>query len=148
MGDFGEANGVTQFAGTDYTLRSLSQDGVAPGAFTGISITTAGDVVANYNNGQTQTVAQVPIVTFAAPDALQRQNGQAFTATSNSGTAITQAEGTNGAGSLITGSVESSNVDIATQFSDLIVAQQAYGANAKVVTTADQLLQTTINMMQ
>jgi flagellar hook protein FlgE len=148
MGDFGQSNGVTQFAGTDYTLRSLSQDGVAPGAFTGISITSAGNVVANYNNGQTQTVAQVPIVTFAAPDALQRQNGQAFTATSTSGSAITQAEGTNGAGSLVTGSVESSNVDIATQFSDLIVAQQAYGANAKVVTTADQLLQTTINMLQ
>jgi len=148
MGDFGEANGVTQFAGTAYTLRSISQDGVAPGAFTGLSITTAGDVVANYNNGQTETVAQVPIVTFSAPNALQRQNGQAFTATSNSGNAIAQAEGTNGAGSLITGSVESSNVDIATQFSSLIVAQQAYGANAKVVTTADQLLQTTINMIQ
>jgi flagellar hook protein FlgE len=148
LGDFGQANGVTQFAGTAYTLRSLSQDGVAPGAFTGLSITNAGDVVANYNNGQTQTFAQVPIVTFAAPDQLQRQNGQAFTATSNSGSAITQAENTNGAGSLVTGSVESSNVDIATQFSSLIVAQQAYGANAKVVTTADQLLQTTINMLQ
>jgi flagellar hook protein FlgE len=148
MGDFGQANGVTQFAGTDYTLRSISQDGVAPGAFTGISITNAGDVVANYNNGQTQTVAQVPIVTFAAPDALQRQNGQAFTATTNSGDPITQSEGTNGAGSLVIGSVESSNVDIATEFSNLIVAQQAYGANAKVVTTADQMLQTTINMLQ
>jgi flagellar hook protein FlgE len=148
MGDFGEANGVTQFAGTDYTLRSISQDGVAPGAFTGLSITPAGGVVANYNNGQTETVAQVPVITFAAPDALQRQNGQAFTATNMSGSAITQAEGTNGAGSLVTGSVESSNVDIATEFSNLIVAQQAYGANAKVVTTADQLLQTTINMLQ
>jgi flagellar hook protein FlgE len=148
LGDFGEANGVTQFAGTDYTLRSISQDGVAPGAFTGLSITTTGDVVANYNNGQTETVAQVPIITFAAPDSLQRQNGQAFTGTTNSGNAITQAEGTNGAGSLVTGSVESSNVDIATQFSSLIVAQQAYSANAKVVTTANQLLQTTINMIQ
>jgi flagellar hook protein FlgE len=148
MGDFGQANGVTQFAGTEYTLRSISQDGVAPGAFTGISINPSGAVVANYNNGQTETVAQVPIITFSAPDALQRQNGQAFTATTNSGNAITQAENTNGAGSLVIGSVESSNVDIATQFSDLIIAQQAYGANAKVVTTADQLLQTTINMIQ
>ena len=148
MGDFGEANGVTQFAGTSYSQGSLSQNGVAPGAFTGISITGAGSVVANYNNGQTETVAQVPITTFSAPDSLQSQNGQAFTATLNSGNAITQAEGTNGAGSLIVGSVESSNVDIATQFSDLIIAQQAYGANAKVVTTADQLLQTTINMLQ
>ncbi|MFI4982025.1 MAG: flagellar hook protein FlgE [Nevskiales bacterium] len=148
MGDFGEASGVTQFAGTTYTQGSLSQDGVAPGAFTGISITQAGDVVANYNNGETQTVAQVPITTFASPDSLQRQNGQAFTATTGSGNPITQAENTNGAGNLIVGSIESSNVDIATQFSSLIVAQQAYGANAKVVTTADQLLQTTINMIQ
>jgi len=148
MGEFGQANGVTQFAGTAYTLRSISQDGVAPGAFTGISINPSGAVVANYNNGQTETVAQVPIITFSAPDALQRQNGQAFTATTNSGQAITQAENTNGAGSLVIGSVESSNVDIATQFSDLIIAQQAYGANAKVVTSANQLLQTTINMIQ
>jgi flagellar hook protein FlgE len=148
MGAFGEANGVTQFAGTTYSQGSLTQNGVAPGAFTGISITTGGDVVANYNNGQTETVAQIPITTFAAPDSLQSQNGQAFTATTNSGSAITQAEDTNGAGSLVIGSVESSNVDIATQFSDLIIAQQAYGANAKVVTTADQLLQTTINMLQ
>jgi flagellar hook protein FlgE len=148
MGDFGEANGVTQFAGTTYSQGSLTQNGVAPGAFTGISITTGGDVVANYNNGQTETVAQVPITTFSAPDSLQSQNGQAFTATTNSGSAITQAEDSNGAGSLVVGSVESSNVDIATQFSALIVAQQAYGANAKVVTTADQLLQTTINMLQ
>jgi flagellar hook protein FlgE len=148
MGGFGEANGVTQFAGTTYAQGSLSQNGVAPGAFTGISITTGGDIVANYNNGETETVAQVPITTFSAPDSLQRQNGQAFTATTNSGSAITQAEDTNGAGSLVIGSVESSNVDIATQFSALIVAQQAYGANAKVVTTADQLLQTTINMIQ
>jgi flagellar hook protein FlgE len=148
LGQFGLASGVTQFAGTTYTQGSLSQNGVAPGAFTGISITNSGDVVANYNNGETQTVAQVPITTFSAPDSLQRQNGQAFTATTNSGQAITQAEGTNGAGSLVIGSVESSNVDIATQFSDLIIAQQAYGANAKVVTTADQLLQVTINMIQ
>jgi flagellar hook protein FlgE len=148
MGDFGEANGVTQFAGTTYSQGSLSQNGVAPGAFTGISITTGGDVIANYNNGETETVAQVPITTFSAPDSLQSQNGQAFTATTNSGSAITQGEDTNGAGSLVIGSIESSNVDIATQFSALIVAQQAYGANAKVVTTADQLLQTTINMLQ
>ncbi|MDE2516819.1 MAG: flagellar hook protein FlgE [Rhodospirillales bacterium] len=148
MGNFGQANGVTQFAGTTYSLRNLSQNGVPPGSFTGITTTSAGDIVANYNNGQSETVAQVPVITFANADALQRQNGQAFTATNQSGAAIAQSESTNGAGNLVTGSVESSNVDIATEFSKLIVAQQAYGANAKMVTTADQLLQTTINMKQ
>jgi len=147
MGDFGEANGVTQFAASSYSESDLSQNGVAAGSFTGITMTDSGNVVANYNNGQSQTIAQIPVVTFADADALQSQNGQAYTATSSSGDAIAQSADTNGAGSLVTGSVESSNVDIATEFSNLIVAQQAYSANAKVVTTADQLLQTTLNMI-
>jgi len=147
LGDFGEANGVTQFAASSYSLSDLSQNGLPAGAFTGVTMTDNGDVVANYNNGQSQTIAQIPVVTFADADALQPQNGQAFTATSSSGDSIAQSANTSGAGSLVTGSVESSNVDIATQFSDLIVAQQAYSANAKVVTTANQLLQTTINML-
>lgn len=148
MGNFGQANGVTQFAASAYSLGNLSQNGVAPGGFTGITMNANGDVIANYNNGQSQTVAQVPVITFAAPGALQSQNGQAFTSTTASGNAIAQAADNNGAGSLVTGSVEGSNVDIATEFSSLIVAQQAYGANAKMLTTADQLLQTTINMIQ
>ncbi len=147
MGDFGQANGVTQFAASSYSLSSLSQNGLPAGAFTGVTMTDNGDVVANYNNGQSKTIAQVPVVTFADADALQPQDGQAFTATSSSGDAIAQSANTNGAGNLVTSSVESSNVDIATEFSDLIIAQQAYGANAKMVTTADQLLQTTINMI-
>jgi flagellar hook protein FlgE len=106
-----------------------------------------GAVIVNYNNGQTRTIAQIPIVTFNAPDQLQRQNGQAFTATLSSGTPLANAAGINGAGNLVTSSVEGSNVDIATEFSDLIVAQQAYSANAKVVTTGNQMLQATINML-
>jgi len=147
MGDFGQANGVTQFSASSYSTSNLSQNGVAAGSFTGITMTDSGDVVANYNNGQSQTIAQIPVVTFADADALQSQNGQAYTATSSSGDSIAQSADTNGAGSLVTGSVESSNVDIASEFSNLIVAQQAYSANAKVVTSADQLLQTTINMI-
>lgn len=148
LGTYGQTNGVTQDAGTAYSLRGLTQNGVPPGAYSGITMQSNGDVVVNYDNGQSRTIAQVPVVTFNNPDALQRQNGQAFTATDQSGTPLAEAVGNNGAGTLVTGSVESSNVDIATEFSQLIVSQQAYSANAKVVTTADQLLQTTINMKQ
>lgn len=148
LGNYGQANGVTQFAGTTYTLRGINQDGVPPGGFSGVTTTSAGDIVVNYTNGQSRTIAQVPLVTFNDPNALQRQNGQAFTATSLSGNPVTNDAGTNGAGTLVTGSVESSNVDIATQFTKLIVAQQAYSANAKSVTTADQMLQDTINMIR
>ncbi|HVY16217.1 MAG TPA: flagellar hook protein FlgE [Rhodopila sp.] len=146
LGTYGQTAGVTQYADTAYSLRGLTQNGVPPGAFSGVSMQTNGDVVVNYNNGQSRVIGQVPVVTFNNANALQRQNGQAFTSTTESGTPLAEAAGSNGAGTLVTGSVENSNVDIATEFSQLIVSQQAYSANAKVVTTADQLLQTTINM--
>lgn len=146
LGGYGKTSGVTQYAGSAYQLRGLTQDGVPPGSFSGVTMQTNGNVVINYDNGQTRTIAQVPVVTFNNPNDLQGQNGEAFTSTITSGTPLAESAGSNGAGTLVTGSVENSNVDIATEFSQLIVAQQAYSANAKVVTTADQLLQVTINM--
>ncbi len=148
LGTIGGTGGLTQFAGSAYTLRGVSQDGVPPGNFSSLTMQSNGNVVVNYDNGQTRTIAQVPLATFAAPDALQRQNGSAFTATVDSGPALTQAAGTNGAGSLVTSSIEQSNVDIATEFSQLIVAQEAYSANAKTVTTANSMMQATLNMVQ
>ena len=148
LGTFGQSNGLTQFAGTDISVASINQNGSPSGSFTGLTANSNGDLVANYSNGQTRTIARVPVVTFADPNALQRQDNQAYTVTTNSGDALAQDAGANGAGALATGSVESSNVDIATEFSKLIVAQQAYSANAKLVTTSDQMLQLTINMKQ
>lgn len=146
LGNFGQTGGVTQFAGSTYNLRGLTQNGVPPGSFSGVSMQQNGNVVVNYDNGQIRKIAQVPLVTFNNPDALQRQNGQAFTATLESGTPLATQAGTNGAGTLITSSVEGSNVDIAAEFSKLIVAQRAYSANTRVVTTADDMLQQTIDM--
>lgn len=146
MGTYGQTNGVTQFAGTQYQLSSLTQNGVPPGSFASVAMQTNGDVVVNYNNGQSRTIAQIPVVTFNDPNGLQSQNGQAFTATLNSGAPTANATSTNGAGNLVTNSVEGSNVDIAAEFSKLIVAQRAYSANAKMVTTADDMLTQTIDM--
>jgi flagellar hook protein FlgE len=148
IGTYGGTNGVTQYAGTQYDLEGLTQDGVPPGSFAGVAPQANGDIVVNYNNGQRRTIAQVPIITFNDPNVLQRQDGQSFTATLGAGTPLAEQASTNGAGNLVTGSVESSNVDIATEFSNLIVAQQAYSANAKMVTTAQQMLQTTVDMKQ
>ena len=147
LGNYGGTTGVTQYAGTAYSLLGLTQDGVPPGSFSGVTTQANGEVIVNYNNGQSRTIARVPLVTFNDPNALQGQNGQAFTATQGSGTPRAEAAGTNGAGNLVTGSVEGSNVDIATEFSHLIVAQQAYASNAKVVTTANQMLQVTLQMI-
>lgn len=146
LGTIGNTDGVTQFAGSNYSLRGISQDGVPPGSFSSVTTTTAGDVVVNYDNGQSRRIARVPVITFAAPDELQRQSGSAFTATTSSGSPLAQNPGSNGAGDLVVRSVEQSNVDIATEFSQLIVAQQAYSANAKLVTTASDMMQTTLDM--
>jgi len=146
LGTYGGSTGVTQYAGTAYSPRGLTQDGVPPGSFSSISTNTAGEIIVNYDNGQERPIARVPIVTFASPNALQRQNGQAFTATVASGNPLIQSAGTNGAGAIVTGSIEQSNVDIGQEFSKLIVAQRAYTANTKLVTTADELLRETLDM--
>ncbi len=146
LGGYGGAGGITQFAGTAYGLRGLTQNGVTSGGFTGVTTQDNGNIILNYDNGQTRAIAQVPIVIFNNPNALQRQNGQSFTATLESGTPLAEPVGTNGAGTLVTSAVEGSNVDIASEFSKLIVAQRAYSANTKVVTTSDELLQQTIDM--
>jgi flagellar hook protein FlgE len=146
LGNFGSSAGLTQYAGATYALHGLTQNGTPPGSFSSISTTSAGEINVNYDNGQVRTVARVPVVTFSSPDSLQRQNGQAFTTTVGSGNPIASDAGTNGAGNLITGSTEGSNVDIAQQFSNLIVAQRSYSANTKLVTTADEMLQQTLDM--
>ncbi|MGC1407394.1 MAG: flagellar hook protein FlgE [Acetobacteraceae bacterium] len=148
LGTYGGTSGLTQYAGTNYNLRGLTQDGVPPGAFSSVSTATNGDISVNYDNGQSRVIAQAPLVTFNDPNGLQRQNGQAFTASQDSGGPLAETANTNGAGGLVTQSVEGSNVDIATEFSKLIVAQEAYSANTKLVTSADQMLQQTVNMKQ
>ncbi len=146
LGTYGQSAGVTQYSGNTFTLRGINQNGVPPGSFSGVTTTTAGDVQVTYDNGQSRTIARVPVVTFNDPNELQRQNGQAFTSSLASGDPLIQDAGTNGAGGIVTNSVENSNVDVASEFTKLIVTQRAYSANTKMVTTADELLQQTLDM--
>lgn len=146
LGAFGAARGVTQYAGDEYEVRNLAQDGVPLGAFSSVAIRDNGDVAINYDNGQSRVIARVPITTFNNPDALQRLDGQAFMRTLESGEARTSDPASNGSGRLTVGSIERSNVDIAAEFTKLIVAQRAYTANTKIVTASDEMLQDTINM--
>ena len=146
FGGFGQPSGLTMYAGTEYSVRDLSQDGVPPGAFSGVAIRENGDVAINYDNGQTRIIARVPVVAFNDPDKLQRLDGQAFMRTVESGEARVTDAASSGVGKLVTGSVERSNVDIASEFSKLILAQRAYTANTRIVTASDEMLQDTINM--
>lgn len=88
LGDFGETGGVTQFAGATFALRGLTQNGVPPGSFSGVTMQPNGNIIVNHDNGQIRTIAQVPLITFNNLDALQRQNGQAFTGTLEPGTPL------------------------------------------------------------
>ena len=147
LGNFGSTSGVTQYSGSSFNLLGSTQNGQAQGSFSNLAIDAQGNVAVNYSNGTSQVVAQIPIATFHAPDALQGQPGQSYTASQGSGSAAINAVGADGAGSLVTGATESSNVDIATEFTKLITTQQAYSANAKVISTSNQLSQTTLNML-
>ena len=146
VGAFGAARGVTQYAGDEFEVRNLAQDGVPLGAYSSLAVRENGDVAINYDNGQSRVIARVPITTFNAPDMLQRLDGQAFLRTLESGEARTSDPSSNGSGRLTIGSIERSNVDIASEFTKLIVAQRAYTANTRIVTASDEMLQDTINM--
>ncbi|NOG72901.1 flagellar hook protein FlgE [Roseicella sp. DB1501] len=148
LGQFNVAQGLTQYANStsEVEVRNNAQNGVPLGAYSGLSIGDNGDVTVNYDNGQSRVIARIPLVAFSDPDKLQRLDGQAFMRTPESGEARVTDIASNGVGKLVTGSVESSNVDIASEFTKLIVAQRAYSANTKVVTTSDEMLQDTINM--
>jgi len=148
LGQFGADTGLTQFADTQVNVNSFTANGIARGSFQSVSIDDNGNVALNYSNGQSLTYFQIPIAQFNAPDQLQNLNGSAFSATQASGAAQLSSANANGAGSISASELEQSNVDIATQFTNLITAQNVYSANSKVITTDNQLLQTIINIIQ
>ena len=149
LGVFGAAGGLTQFASSGasgLSVNSFEQDGIPIGAFSSVTTQKNGDVRINYDNGQSRVVARVPITVFKDADRLQHLDGQAFLRTVDSGEARIVEAGEDGAGLLSVSAVERSNVDIATEFSKLILAQRAYSANTKIVSAVDDLLQETLNM--
>jgi flagellar hook protein FlgE len=137
--------GVTQFAtaSTSAQVSQLQQNGFAAGQLQSVSVDSQNRVVGTFTNGQTIPLAEITLATFHGENSLQALNGGAYAATADSGPAIFGATG-----SIEGSSLESSNVDIATQFSQLIVAQQAYSANARIMTTADQMIQSLLQVIQ
>ena len=138
-------DGLTQFASTSGTVQvnNLQQNGFAAGSLQSVSVDTQNRMVGNFTNGQTIPLAEVTLASFNGADALQALNGGAYAATPESGPPNYSATG-----SIEGSSLEASNVDIATQFSRLIVSQQAYSANARVMTTANQMIQSLLTVIQ
>ena len=137
---------LTQVA-SDSAVASTTQDGYASGTYNGFSIGSDGTVSVQFTNDQTQTVGQLAIATVNNEQGLNRVGGNNYATTVASGQATVGIAGTGGRGALEGSALELSNVNISTEFSNLIVAQSAYQANAKSVTAFDTIEQTTINMV-
>ena len=139
------AGGVTQFADPNgaSSVTTLTQNGYAAGKFTSVAVDNSGRVVASYSNGQQINVAQVVLATFNGADFLKRLDGGTFAETTDSGSPVLVTNP-----SISGSSLESSNTDISSEFSNLIVTQQAYAAGAKIVTSANDMLQQALNMIR
>jgi len=140
LGAVGGTSGLTQFDSAS-TLNGTSPDGSPFGSITGVTVAKDGTVTAQFSNGLTQPVYKVPIATFTNPDGLGQMNGNAYTATRQSGAANINLANTGAAGGIAAQTLEASTVDLATEFTNLITTQRAYSASARIVTTADQMLQ-------
>lgn len=137
--------GLTQFADTNGNVQvnQIQQDGYAAGQLQSVSVSNEGRVVGSYSNGRNIDLAAVSVATFNGANFLKRIDGGAFEVTNESGEALF------GKGGSISGSsLESSNTDIADEFTKLIVTQQAYSANTKVITTANTMVQDLLNVMR
>jgi flagellar hook protein FlgE len=140
--DFSNA---TQF-GEDFSVNSLSQDGYSSGRLTGVDIDPSGIVYARFTNGQSMSLGQVALADFANPQGLQQIGGNAWAETYAAGDPVLGAAGEGDLGVVESGGLEASNVDIATQLVNLITAQRNYQANAQVISAADTIAQTIINL--
>lgn len=139
MGDTGTNSGLTNLSGS-FTTNYIKQDGAKFGSYTGVSIGEDGVVTALFDNGETRPIAILPLATFSNPNGMDALTGNSWIETDASGQALLKQAGTNGAGEITSKALESSNVDLATEFSNMIVTQRAYSAATKIITTADEML--------
>jgi flagellar hook protein FlgE len=128
-------------------IASMIQDGYESGQYNGFAVDSNGVVSATFSNSQTQVIGQLAVASITNEQGLTRLGDGNYQATLASGQATIGTAGTGGRGTIQDNAIEGSNVDISTQFANLIVAQRAFEANAKSVTTFDTVTQDTINMV-
>jgi len=137
--------GATQY-GAGFGVTNLTQDGYASGQLTGVSIESSGIVMARYSNGQSKPAGQIELATFRNPQGLHPMGGNAWSRGFASGDPILGVAGQGNLGTLQSGALEESNVDLTAELVDMITAQRVYQANAQTIKTQDQVLQTLVNL--
>jgi flagellar hook protein FlgE len=138
---------LTQVAAASNTS-ATNQNGYSSGTLVNFAIGSDGTIAGSFSNGETQPLGQLALANFANPNGLQLMGGTDFSPTLASGAAVAGVPGTGELGTISGGALEESNVDIATEFANLIVAQRGFEADAKAVTTFDQITQDTIALKQ
>jgi flagellar hook protein FlgE len=140
-------SGVTQYD-SDYSIVARDQDGYQSGSLESLTFDSSGTINGVFSNGISQKLAQVALASFSNSSGLQRQGDSMFSISSNSGAAVLGTAGTSNYGTIKTSSLEASNVDLSTEFTNMIIAERGFEANSKVITTSDQMLQTLVNLKQ
>lgn len=147
MGTASAFDGLTEFGGNS-SAAAVNQDGFASGTLTRVNIGKDGTINGVFTNGKVTPLAQLAVATFANPSGLNREGNNLFSVTSQSGQALVGAGLTAGRGSVQQGVLEQSNVDVANEFTRLIIAQRGFEVNARTITVSDQVLQTLTNIIR
>jgi len=145
MGTASAFAGLVSFE-TDSGALFKNQDGFAAGTLKDITIDTSGIIRGTFTNGKTQDLSQVVLAKFDNSGGLQKQGDSMFIQTVNSGTGVDGDPGIGGRGTIANGTLEASNVDLASQFTTMITTQRGFQTNARVITTSDQILQELVNL--
>lgn len=140
-----DLSNLTQFA-TGSEVNVASQNGMPAAALVDFAVKSDGEIVGNYANGANQTLGQIALATFDNSRGLYSVGNNRYQTSGTSGSPRVGVAGTGARGTLVGGALESSNVDLAQQFTDLIVAERAFEANTRVITSADQMLQDLVNL--
>ena len=145
FGDLNTFDGLTQFSLPSQTS-SLTQDGYAGGSLQNIIVNQNGVISGMFSNGKSYALGQVALATFSNNNGLLSRGNSLFEATANSGTPIVTTAGKGSAGTIIPSELEESNVDLGTEFTNMIIAERAYQANARTLSVSNTMLQSLLNI--
>lgn len=144
-----DMSGISTYTSSSESKVTAATDGYAAGDLNDFSIGSDGVITGSYSNGQKQPVGMIALAKFANSGGLEKVGNNLYKTTVNSGNFTGGVEaGSNGTGTLSPGTLEGSNVDLAQQFSDMMITQRAYQANSKIITTSDSMMETLINMVR
>jgi flagellar hook protein FlgE len=146
--NFGTATAPDRLTGASglNSAAALSQNGSAVGSVVGFSVSQQGLITGVFSNGRSQALGQLALATFANPVGLQKAGNSLYVQSVDSGSPQIGTAGQGGRGTLSGGTLEMSNVDLAAEFTNLIVAQRGFQANSRVITTSDEILQDLVNL--